>query len=460
MRRRFRLTFLRGIIAVAMLSVANSTVDAQDSNTLKALKKPEFGLILSTKMRLVSMESSNPTFPQTRQQLRDLPLFPLSPNRPVIYFPHLMVHDNGNPWIPILTEDGLWGMSPLTTNNAREILTQSDIELILNEFSTDHLAWILVKNPIRLENGLLVLGNNELYPIDLNHPARVLVPEDNRLTKSKYYQIDRNFDNYNNIKIEDNYYLISLEENDDYSSKVEFLNLQILNDYYSLVKNIEYAYKRSSHLFARWNKIFITTGVKSVSCNAVSEIKTDSENRSEFSASLEIDLAKLLSSISSLFGDIGLSAKLSADRSRSVSEKITSRIVESAKSYAISLVELERSGNIDDYLFGNSQDCVKSPQHPDQFEESGPKYFRMSTKDIAGPLIDKDLYEDIIDANQHIVWNDRTGTLQVTCKSRDFEFLSDFFLQELDLSQTEAMLVLSQLLVIDKQTEFETFENC
>ncbi|MEP0321321.1 hypothetical protein [Bauldia litoralis] len=161
MRRRFRLTFLRGIIAVAMLSVANSTVDAQDSNTLKALKKPEFGLILSTKMRLVSMESSNPTFPQTRQQLRDLPLFPLSPNRPVIYFPHLMVHDNGNPWIPILTEDGLWGMSPLTTNNAREILTQSDIELILNEFSTDHLAWILVKNPIRLENGLLVLGNNE-----------------------------------------------------------------------------------------------------------------------------------------------------------------------------------------------------------------------------------------------------------------------------------------------------------
>lgn len=478
---------------VAMLLSLVSAVFLQfggsaDAQTLRGvqqriLSQPAFGLMLGQEVRTFTLNIARPNIPRSPSQLDALQFLPIEKGSPIIYFPEGRVPYGGDDWVPIITEEGVWGMAPLNRRGQRNILTQTDAEVLLQEVRRGFRLWGIVERNVSIPGTAIALTRGEIYPFVRGERMLIITEKDEYFTGGKHAQILALGRPSEPLYVQDDRLYIPVPTEDE-GSNLKQLDILRLNDYYVVIEEACESGNRSifgipwqrwtTHLFGEkcnavdrarrmlelWRKYLYTNVHYSFDCNKIAKLRSESETRSAYSLEVKAGLEAAASGLTQFLGSLNVGISGSADWSASASETAETSVLFGRQSYEYDVVVMEQAGTPEPYVFGNSRDCAKADDSvggEELYREHGQRFFRMTKPGVTGFLLEKSIFEAVDRDVDEVHWNGVAGKFEVACFG-DYRRLANYLTRRLQLSDHETSHLLSRIMFTD--SDARSFLSC
>jgi hypothetical protein len=412
------------------------------------LEKVELMLSRGTTANAVSVDANLSGIPSTRQEVRALQVFPIEANTAVLVFT-----GSGPPYDAVqrpvvLTEDGLWGIAPLTSAAGRAyFLSEVELRMIAEDFRLQRRTWVIVKNDFATAGGRVAFTRGEVFPIDTIHYAAAVALFDRTvpLTASKYDAVSAELVRNGaspSITADGTHYAVLLGA--DYTANLDYVDAPKVIDY---LQQVDLRQERRSFwssgaepdpVFKQWRKAVWLREPYRVSCN--DEIIERRSRVSQLSGKLDakFGLPDFLKSL----GNLGFSV----DAEMSTVQSWTSNVEQVTTTEGVSF-------DTDSYLFGTNADPIilsfgNAAKCPPPGGDVDTKFFTATIPGRAETAVNASDMEALDELDESIVWRKRAGYLQVSCLRAGYAKVIDYLVDELGLEPSMARLFAANMVKV------------
>lgn len=395
--------------------------------------------------------------PQNRQEVRALQIFPVDPNTAVLAFTGSGTSYEGVKRTVILTEDGLWGLAPMTSENGRPyFLSENEIKRIAKDHEAGDPDWAIVTSNFSAADPRFAFSRGEAFPIDATRyakPAAVLTKGD-LTTGSKYSAIAAEVAKNGpseSVLVEEGRFAVLLA--DDYETNVEKVDALKIIDFLADLQTREshridwlpFGGQEIDPVFKKWRKTIWLREPYRVDCT--DEITARQKHISEVSGkiSAKFGLPEFLKTVSSL--------GFSVDAEMSTVQSWTSDLDQ------VSKIE-DQSFDTDSYLFGSGTDPVvfsfgNAAKCPTATNDITMKFFTATIPGIAGTALSVSDLQDIDELDDSIRLL-KSGYLETSCSRAGYQKIIAFLTDDLTIDPPMARVIAGSMVKI----KLKTFLTC
>jgi hypothetical protein len=445
--------WLKIAVASHLLMSAPSAV-AQGSGTLEIVDA-ELLLSLGTTAHVVVLDARQRGIPIIRQELQRGVLFPINPNTLSLGFPrHLLSVDQVQRML-VLTEDGLWGMAPLSSRTGSPfLLREAELREIVSDSELNLRNWAIVRSRFPVGSGLVTFTRGEVFPVESSAAdiaGYALVELDNRFTRSKFRQIETRLTEIDGAptEVERMQDVFRIPLGIEFGEHIEFVDIPKVKDFLQEVdRSREHGggaafFQRSppiSNLFKRWTKYLRLNRPFRIECNE--EIQQIESRITE--ASVAFRLGADIRSLSEIGINLGSEASVRATWGTELRKSSTLSDV----SFETDAYIVNRAAQSTIFQFGNAETCPESLGG----REVIPKFYIATIPGIAGRALDSAIMRLMADldpsVNQLL-----SGQLQAACLRGGYHRILEFMINDLNIDESVARLIASKILKIDRSGE-------
>lgn len=448
-------TVMRGLRSACLVTVLILGGIGSSSGQAKELDLSHVELMLSrgTTANVVTVDAGLSGIPSKRQDVNDNRVFPLEANTVVLEFPDTTFLYNGVKRAIILTEDGLWGLAPLTSTNERPyFLNEKEIRRIVDDFRNEGRTWVVVTSNFSAVNGAVGFSRGEVFPLDgvTNGVSTAVFDRGDPLTGAKFDDIAALGQvTLDGVFVEPDRYAVRLAG--EQGTHLEFLDARKLIDFLA-----ELDERRSNPtrwnwwgsnstevdpIFREWTKSIWLDGPFRVDCT--DEVVEKNKRFTDFTGKLEVKFG--LPDFLNALGKLGLMLEGGVSGTRSWTSDTDTVSVIKDTSFDVETFLLGSNIQPTVFSFGNASTCPGVSPPADFVSQ---KFFVATVPGIAGSAVDIVAMQEIGGLDPSIKWNQRSGLIETQCLTSGYRKILDYLSESLGIDRPIARLIASRMVKV------------